>query len=58
VVQGQKNCKAPFSAFEVLYEALNGLMDTKVNWELNKDRKISLQGFQRPYEALHCFMRH
>jgi hypothetical protein len=51
VIRGQRSVLARLSkalqGFELLYEALNGLMDTKVSWELFKDRKVSLQGFQR-----------
>jgi hypothetical protein len=39
----------------LLYEALNGLIDTTVSWELFKDRKISLvrlSGFELLYEGL------
>jgi hypothetical protein len=41
---------------ELLYEVLNGLMDTKVYWEFFKDKQVSLQCSQRPYEALHNFV--
>jgi hypothetical protein len=42
---------------EFLYATLNGLINTKVSWQLFKDRKNPCEAFKN-FKALNCFKKH